>query len=169
MFTTITIGTIIFIIGFSYLVYDIYFRTFVKKNKYIPRINKQEIYERNLVPRYLIEDRIVNFGTKMVEKVSLYQLKLTDTFMFKGSHHASFMDDRGMGYVVRINDRIGTNGSRVVNIKQGKVYVETEYVDKYDNTYIHRAVKKVNEDFVEVRGDYDDEKYNQINLEVPHI
>lgn len=151
-FTLFAVACCIVIILVSITVHYIYERVESKrKPKPTTSVTTQEVMEKGLRPKHDFINK-VKLGAREVEKRNLGELKLIDTYSEKGVVKAAFLDNHGVQFVVREGDTIGARGSKVVAIRKGKVYVETEYVDDYHGfTYIHRSVKKHNGGYVETK------------------
>jgi type IV pilus assembly protein PilP len=78
-----------------------------------------------------------------LERYSLDQLKLVGTVIGPGIQHALVEDDVGKGYSIRVGDRIGTEGGKVVAILKDRIVVEETSQDLLGNRRVKRVEKKL--------------------------
>lgn len=78
-----------------------------------------------------------------LERYSLDQLKLVGTVIGPGVQNALIEDDAGKGYSIRVGDRIGTEGGKVVAILKDRIVVEEISQDPLGNRRVKRVEKKL--------------------------
>ncbi len=66
-----------------------------------------------------------------LERYELGQLKLVAVIYDTTSPRAVVEDEAGLGYIIRVGTRIGSNGGQVAAIERGKVHVREQLVDFY--------------------------------------
>lgn len=78
-----------------------------------------------------------------LERLSLDQLKLVGTVIGPGTQHALIEDDAGKGYSIRVGDRVGSEGGKVVAILKDRIVVEEISQDLLGNRRVKRVEKKL--------------------------
>ncbi len=78
-----------------------------------------------------------------LERYSLDQLRLVGTVIGPGLQHALIEDDVGKGYTIRVGDRIGSEGGKVVAILKDRIVVEEVSQDVLGNRKVKRVEKKL--------------------------